>query len=97
MNSKEPINILLTGPPSSSKTVFLLEMMQQLKDSYFIDAFGVSGAGIIDHLFNYRTKYLLIDEIDKMKKNEQAALLNVMETGILSETKSKGKTRQKSI
>jgi len=38
---------------------------------------------------------LLIDEIDKMKKNDQAALLNVMETGILSETKLKGKTRQK--
>jgi len=25
--SKEPIHILLTGPPASSKTIFLLEMM----------------------------------------------------------------------
>lgn len=32
-----------------------------------------------------------------MKKIDQAALLNVMETGILSETKLKGKTRQKKI
>jgi MoxR-like ATPase len=32
---------------------------------------------------------MLIDEIDKMKKSDQVALLNVMETGILSETKSK--------
>ena len=40
--------------------------------------------------------YLLIDEIDKLKKNDQAALLNVMETGILSETKV-GKTRQKKV
>jgi Holliday junction DNA helicase RuvB len=95
--SKDLVNILLIGPPASSKTVFLLEMLQGLDDIYFVDAFGVSGAGIIEHLFNNRTKYLLIDEIDKMKKNDQTALLNVMETGILSETKLKGKTRQKNM
>ena len=95
--SKEPLNILLTGPPSSSKTVFLLEMLEGLDDTYFIDAVGASGPGMTEHLFNNNTKYLLIDEIDKMKKNDQAALLNVMETGILSETKLKGKTRQKKI
>jgi Holliday junction DNA helicase RuvB len=95
--SKEPVNVLLTGPPASSKSVFLLDMLQGLEDAYFIDAVGASGAGIIDHLFNNNTKYLLIDEIDKLKKNDQAALLNVMETGIISETKLKGKTRQKKM
>ena len=70
-------------------------MLQGLDDTYFIDAVGSSGPGMVDHLFNNNTKYLLIDEIDKMKKNDQAALQNVMETGILSETKLKGKTRQK--
>ena len=95
--SKEPVNILLTGPPSSSKTLFLLEMLEGLADTYFIDAVGASGAGMTEHLFSNNTKYLLIDEIDKMKKNDQAALLNVMETGILSETKLKGKTRQKKV
>jgi holliday junction DNA helicase RuvB len=95
--AKEPIHILLTGPPSSSKTAFLLELLEGLDDAYFIDAVGSSGAGITNHLFNNNTKYLLIDEIDKMKKNDQAALLNVMETGILSETKLNGKTRQKKM
>ena len=66
-----------------------------MSKAFFVDGVGVSGAGMIDHLFNNDIKYLLIDEIDKMKKNDQAALLNVMETGILSETKLKGKTRQK--
>lgn len=94
---KEPVHVLLTGPPSSSKTVFLLEMLQGLDDVYFVDAVGASGAGMTDHLFDSNTKYLLIDEIDKMKKNDQAALLNVMETGILSETKLNGKTRQKEM
>lgn len=95
--SKDPVSILLTGPPSSSKTVFLLEILDGLNDAYFVDASGISGPGMIDHLFNNSTKYLLIDEIDKMKKIDQAALLNVMETGILSEMKLKGKTRQKKI
>ena len=95
--SKEPVSILLTGPPSSSKTVFLLEMLDGLDDVYFIDAVGASGPGMVDHLFSNNTKYLLIDEIDKMKKNDQAVLLNAMETGILSETKLNGKTRQKKI
>lgn len=93
--SKEPVNILLSGPPSSSKTIFLLEMLEGLDDTYLVDGASASAAGITDYLFNSNTKYLLIDEIDKMKKNDQAVLLNVMETGILSETKLKGKTRQK--
>jgi len=94
--SKEPVHILLTGPPSSSKTVFLLDILGGLENSYFIDAVGSSGPGIFNHLFNSNTKYLLIDEIDKMKKNDQATLLNVMETGLISETKVK-KTRQKKM
>lgn len=61
--SKDPVNILLIGPPSSSKTVFLLEMLEGLDNTYFVDSFGVSDAGIIEHLFNNKTKYLSIDEI----------------------------------
>jgi Holliday junction resolvasome RuvABC ATP-dependent DNA helicase subunit len=94
--SKEPVHILLTGPPASSKTVFLLEMQQGLDNSYFVDATGASGVGMIGYLFENNTKYLLVDEIDKLKKNDQGNLLNVMETGILSETKVK-KTRQKKM
>ena len=52
---------------------------------------------MINYLFENDIKYLLVDEIDKLKKNDQTALLNVMETGILSETKMKGKTRQKKM
>ena len=95
--SKEPVSILLTGPPGSSKTTFLLEMLNGLDKVFFIDATAVTSAGMIDYLFKHDTKYLLIDEIDKMKPKDQAALLNVMETGMICETKLNGKTRQKKM
>jgi len=95
--SKEPVNILLTGPPSSCKTIFLLEILDAMDGTYFMDATSITSAGIIDYLFEHDTKYLLIDEIDKMKAKDQAALLNAMETGIICETKLHGKTRQKSM
>ena len=46
--------------------------------------------GIIDYLFDHTDlKFLLIDEIDKLSKKDQKVLLNVMETGILSDVKAK--------
>jgi Holliday junction resolvasome RuvABC ATP-dependent DNA helicase subunit len=95
--SKQPVHILLTGPPASSKSLFLSHLLEELDNAYFMDAIGASGPGMMDYMFSNDIKYLLIDEIDKMKKNDQAALLNVMETGILSETKLKGKTRYKKM
>lgn len=95
--SKDPVHILLTGPPASSKSLFLLKLVEGLDNAYFFDAVGASGPGMVEYMFSNDVKYLLIDEIDKMKKNDQAALLNVMETGILSETKLKGKTRHKKM
>jgi Holliday junction resolvasome RuvABC ATP-dependent DNA helicase subunit len=87
--SKEPVHILLTGPPATSKTVFLLEMRNELHNSHFVDGTATSGKGMIDFLFdNPKTEYLLIDEVDKINKKDQTVLYNVMETGILAETKS---------
>ena len=95
--ARDPIHILLTGPPASSKSLFLMKLLEGLDNAFYFDAVGASGPGMTDYMFSNDVKYLIIDEIDKMKKNDQAALLNVMETGILSETKLKGKTRYKKM
>jgi len=97
--SKEKVHLLLTGPPATSKTVFILEMSKELDDTRFIDGTATSGIGIIDFLFSHPdTKILLIDEIEKLTRRDQTILYNLMETGILTELKSqktKGLRQQK--
>ena len=68
------------------KNMFL-ESLRKLKSSYLIDGASTTKSGLIDCLFLNNPKYLLIDEIDKMSTKDQAMLLNLMETGIVSETK----------
>jgi len=54
------------------------------KKCYFFDGTSTTGAGLLDYLFAHpNIQYILIDEIDKMKKNDQVVLLNLMETGML--------------
>src|ERR671918_394825 len=92
ITSKYTNSVLLTGPPAaSSKTVFVLELLDHFKGkAYFVDGTTASGMGIVDYLFDHtELKFLLIDEIDKLSKKDQKVLLNVMETGILSDVKAK--------
>jgi MoxR-like ATPase len=91
LDSDEQSHILLSGPPTSAKTMFL-ESLRKLKSSYLIDGASTTKSGLIDCLFLNNPKYLLIDEIDKMSTKNEAMLLNLMETGIVSETKH-NKTR----
>src|SRR5438094_2070148 len=93
LESDSAVHILLVGPPASAKTMFLTSLMHHLKNSYFADGSSSSKAGMIDYIFANSPRYLLIDEIDKTAHKDQAFLLNLMETGIISETKY-GKTRK---
>jgi Holliday junction DNA helicase RuvB len=92
LNSSLPVHILLVGPPGSAKTLFLMECMK-LSRSYFTLGSHSTKAGMLDYLFNNRPRNLIIDEIEYMAIKDQAALLSLMETGILSETKYE-KTRK---
>jgi Holliday junction DNA helicase RuvB len=92
LESDSPVHILLVGPPASAKTMFLTSLMRHLKHSYFADDGNSSKAGMVDYLLTNKPRYLLIDEVDKTARKDQSFLLNLMETGIVSETKY-GKTR----
>ncbi len=92
LESSHNCSILLTGPPASAKTLFLQSLMK-LKDSRFIDCSNATKSGVVDYLFEQRPKYLLLDELDKLSRKDQTFLLNLMETGTVSETKY-GRTRK---
>jgi Holliday junction DNA helicase RuvB len=92
LESNHNCSILLTGPPASAKTLFLQSLMK-LKSSHFIDCSNASKSGVIDYVFDNKPKYLLLDELDKLSRKDQTFLLNLMETGMVSETKF-GKTRK---
>ena len=87
LESDSTTHILLSGPPATAKTMFLMSLLKHLKNSYFVDGGNGTKAGMIDYLFENQPRYLLIDEIDKMSTHNQTFLLNLMETGIISETK----------
>ncbi|MGA9297554.1 MAG: AAA family ATPase [Nitrososphaeraceae archaeon] len=90
---KDSCNVLLSGPPASSKTVFLLSVQKEVSNACFVDGANASGPGLIDYLFEHPdTHVICIDELDKLKKGDQTTLLNLLETGTLSSTKVR-KTR----
>jgi replication-associated recombination protein RarA len=95
LESNHTSSILLTGPPASAKTLFL-QCLMKLKDSHFIDCSNASKSGIVDYVFENKPKYLLLDELDRLTRKDQTFLLNLMETGIVSETKY-NKTRKMEI
>ena len=84
--SQRPIHILLVGPPASAKTLFMLGCMK-LDRSYFTLGTHSTKSGMVDYLFEKRPRYLIIDEIEHMSIRDQTALLSLMETGIIAETK----------
>src|SRR3712207_1137729 len=86
LSSEKPVHLLLVGPPASAKTLFMVECMR-LERSYFTLGSHSTKSGMIDYLFDKRPRYLIVDEIEHMPMKDQTALLSLMETGILAETK----------
>ena len=87
LQSVSPVGILLVGPPGCGKSEFLKQIAKTFPEqSLFIDGTYGSKAGIFDKLKNTKPKYLILDEIDKLKGDDQQALYNLMESGRLTKT-----------
>jgi Holliday junction DNA helicase RuvB len=88
LKSVKPVHTLLVSPPGMAKTHILLAIRSMFKnESCFVIGSSSTKKGIIDLLFDKRPQILLIDELETMSYDTQESLLNLMETGILSETK----------
>lgn len=72
-------NLLLQGPPASSKTLFLQAILE-MEDGVYFDGSNTTNK-ILDVLEEKRPKVICIDELDKMGRTFQNQLLNFMESG----------------
>jgi len=78
--NQEPIHVLLYGPPSTAKSLMLMEI-ERLPSSVFITMGTATKAGIRDVLLARRPRYLIIDEIDKLRSEDDISiLLTLMES-----------------
>lgn len=91
--SKKKTHLLIAGSAGTSKTVFLKVIESNLKrfnkNVHYLDSSTLSSSGVIEYLFSNDVNYLCLDEIDKLEKPHQATFLNLLESGILQETKHK--------
>ena len=72
--------MVFIGPPASAKTLFLLGILDMIKDGVYFDGSNTTNR-ILDVLEEERPKIICIDELDKMPRTFQNQLLNFMESG----------------
>jgi Holliday junction DNA helicase RuvB len=86
LNSPKPCHYLLVGTVATAKTLFLEEVNRIKGSSYHVGSSSTK-AGLTQFLLDRRPRILLIDEFDKMNRDDYACLLSVMENGKVVETK----------
>jgi MoxR-like ATPase len=86
IKAERPVHLLLCGPPASAKSLFM-RSLTKLERSYYAVGSSSTKSGIFDYLIEYRPRYFIVDELEKMNRKDQTSLLNLMESGILSELK----------
>ncbi len=85
--AKEQVNILLIGPPATSKTLFMEQIQEKCNDVCYFDASNTTSAGFLEVLYEHqRAKVLIIDEVDKLRKNDLNSLLGLLNNGRVVKT-----------
>lgn len=90
----EPVHVLLVGPPASSKSLFLSEVLR-LRGSYPVLGGTLSKFGLLEVLLAERPQRLLIDEIEKARGPDLAILLRLMEHQEVIYTKGNYNVRER--
>lgn len=82
LTSEVQINILLLGPPATSKTLFMSTILRKCNNVFYFDAANTTSAGLIEELYqNRNARLIIIDEIDKLKRNDLSSLLGLLNDG----------------
>jgi len=81
-------HFLLEGPPASVKSTILDAIRNVVPDSTMIFGRGTSAKGLSNKLFEEQPSVLLMDELDKSKKEVREMILGLMETGEIINTKA---------
>ena len=91
LSSEDSISILLAGNPGNGKSSFLQCIEKNYPgNSLYLDCTMMTKSGLFDLLSNNKkVKILLLDEISLLKKVDQGILLNLLQSGILIDTKYK--------
>jgi Holliday junction resolvasome RuvABC ATP-dependent DNA helicase subunit len=89
LESSERAHILLTGPPASAKSLFMLQIEKFMSSKvYFAEGAATTKAGLQKFIAeNPHKEIIIIDEIDKMPLQHQEGLLAMMERGKYTSTK----------
>lgn len=85
--AEKPVHVLMVGPPSTAKSLFLMELAR-LPGAWYALGTTTSRQGLARFLADRRPRYLLVDELDKAYREDLAVLLSVMEDGKLVEVKT---------
>lgn len=88
IQAERPVHILLVGPPATAKSMFLGELAR-LPFSRFALGGSTRKGGLEDYLLEFRPRYLIIDEIDKMDMRDMSVLLSLMESGVVARLKKR--------
>jgi Holliday junction DNA helicase RuvB len=87
LRTDKPVHVLLVGPPATAKSLFLMDL-ERLEGSRYVLGGSATKAGITRFIIEEKPKYLLIDELDKMRMEDYSALLSLMESGVVTELKA---------
>jgi Holliday junction resolvasome RuvABC ATP-dependent DNA helicase subunit len=89
LESPERAHTLLTGPPASCKSLFMLQIEKYMQSKvYFAEGAATTKAGLQRFIAeNQHKEIIIIDEIDKMPLQHQEGLLTMMERGEFTTTK----------
>ncbi len=83
ISGDRPVHGLISGPPGSAKTMMLSDIAR-LPGAEMYEGSTTTKSGLVSMLLTYRPSYLILDEIDKMGKDDMTPLLSLLESGMVT-------------